>query len=76
QLLATFSQKHIPLQIHPPQSNPFLVHIQNTALNKLTKNNKPFFLILHPAAIHKPPHPDHITRLISQMSPFQTPFDN
>lgn len=33
----------MPLQIDAPQSNPLLVDMQNSALNKLSKNNKGFF---------------------------------
>ena len=43
QVLGTFSEKDMPLQIDAPQSNPLLVDMQNSALNKLSKNNKGFF---------------------------------
>ncbi len=43
QVLGTFSEKDMPLQIDAPQSNPLLVDMQNSALNKLSKNNKGSF---------------------------------
>ena len=66
----------MPLQIDAPQSNPLLVDMQNSALNKLSKNNKGFFLMVEGASIDKAAHPNDITGVMSEMSGFETAFDN
>ena len=76
QVLGTFSEKDMPLQIDAPQSNPLLVDMQNSALNKLSKNNKGFFLMVEGASIDKAAHPNDITGVMSEMSGFETAFDN
>ncbi|QQB98947.1 alkaline phosphatase [Staphylococcus saccharolyticus] len=75
-VLGTFSEKDMPLQIDAPKSNPLLVDMENSALNKLSKNNKGFFLMVEGASIDKAAHPNDITGVMSEMSGFETAFDN
>ncbi|MFN1222428.1 alkaline phosphatase, partial [Enterococcus faecium] len=51
QVLGLFSEKNIPLHIDAPQSNPLLVDMENSALSKLEKNDKGFFLMVEGASI-------------------------
>ena len=46
----------MPLQIDAPQSNPLLVDMENSALSKLEKNDKGFFLMVEGASIDKSGH--------------------
>ncbi|RNM39627.1 hypothetical protein EF900_19720, partial [Staphylococcus aureus] len=57
QVLGLFSEKDMPLQIDAPQSNPLLVDMENSALSKLEKNDKGFFLMVEGASIDKSGHP-------------------
>lgn len=75
-VLGTFSEKDMPLQIDAPKSNPLLVDMQNSALNKLNKNNKGFFLMVEGASIDKAAHPNDVTGVMSEMTGFENAFDN
>lgn len=76
QILGLFSEKDMPLQIDAPQENPLLVDMENSALSKLEKNNKGFFLMVEGASIDKSGHPNDITGVMSEMSGFEKAFQN
>jgi len=76
QVLGLFSEKDMPLQIDAPQENPLLVDMENSALSKLEKNNKGFFLMVEGASIDKSGHPNDITGVMSEMSGFEKAFQN
>ena len=64
----------MPLQIDAPQSNPLLVDMENSALSKLEKNDKGFFLMVEGASIDKSGHPNDITGVMSEMGGFEKAF--
>ena len=66
----------MPLQIDAPQSNPLLVDMENSALSKLEKNDKGFFLMVEGASIDKSGHPNDITGVMSEMGGFEKAFQN
>ncbi|MCT1756294.1 alkaline phosphatase [Staphylococcus haemolyticus] len=76
QVLGLFSEKDMPLQIDAPQSNPLLVDMENSALSKLEKNDKGFFLMVEGASIDKSGHPNDITGVMSEMGGFEKAFQN
>ncbi|MDK8288018.1 MAG: alkaline phosphatase [Staphylococcus lugdunensis] len=76
QVLGLFAEKDMPLQIDAPQQNPLLVDMENSALSKLEKNNKGFFLMVEGASIDKSGHPNDITGVMSEMSGFDKAFQN
>ncbi|MCE5154329.1 alkaline phosphatase [Staphylococcus hyicus] len=76
QVLGLFADKNMPLQIDAPKQNPLLSEMQETALNKLSKNKKGFFLMVEGASIDKQGHANDITGVMSEMSGFETAFEN
>ncbi|UWF57110.1 alkaline phosphatase [Staphylococcus hyicus] len=76
QVLGLFADKNMPLQIDAPKQNPLLSDMQDAALSKLSKNKKGFFLIVEGASIDKQGHANDITGVMSEMSGFETAFEN
>lgn len=76
QVLGLFADKNMPLQIDAPKQNPLLSDMQGAALDKLSKNKKGFFLMVEGASIDKQGHANDITGVMSEMSGFETAFDN
>ena len=54
------------------KSNPLLVDMENSALSKLEKNDKGFFLMVEGASIDKSGHPNDITGVMSEMGGFES----
>lgn len=76
QVLGLFAEKNMPLQIDAPQQNPLLADMEESALSKLEKNDKGFFLMVEGASIDKSGHPNDITGVMSEMSGFDKAFQN
>ena len=57
----------MPLQIDAPKKNPMLADMQQSALNKLEKNNNGFFLMVEGASIDKTAHANDVTGVMSEM---------
>lgn len=76
QVLGLFADKNMPLQIDAPKQNPLLSDMQDAALSKLSKNKKGFFLMVEGASIDKQGHANDITGVMSEMSGFETAFEN
>lgn len=76
QVLGLFTDKNMPLQIDAPKQNPLLSDMQDAALSKLSKNKKGFFLMVEGASIDKQGHANDITGVMSEMSGFETAFEN
>lgn len=76
QVLGLFADKNMPLQIDAPKQNPVLSDMQDAALSKLSKNKKGFFLMVEGASIDKQGHANDITGVMSEMSGFETAFEN
>ncbi|UXU57513.1 alkaline phosphatase [Staphylococcus agnetis] len=76
QVLGLFADKNMPLQIDAPKQNPLLSDMQDAALSKLSKNKKGFFLMVEGASIDKQGHANDITGVMSEMSGFESAFEN
>lgn len=76
QVLGLFADKNMPLQIDATKQNPLLSDMQDAALSKLSKNKKGFFLMVEGASIDKQGHANDITGVMSEMSGFETAFEN
>lgn len=76
QVLGLFSEEDMPLQIDAPNSNPLLVDMEKSALSKLEKNDKGFFLMVEGASIDKSAHPNDVTGVMSEMQGFDKAFSN
>ena len=76
QVLGLFADKNMPLQIDAPKQNPLLYDMQDAALSKLSKNKKGFFLMVEGASIDKQGHANDITGVMSEMSGFESAFEN
>src|SRR5699024_886753 len=75
QILGLFADKNMPLQVDAPDKNPKLIDMTETAVNKLQKNDKGFFLMVEGASIDKAGHPNDITGVMSEMEGFEKSFD-
>ncbi|MEJ7368349.1 alkaline phosphatase, partial [Staphylococcus epidermidis] len=64
------------LQIDAPKKNPMLADMQQSALNKLEKNNNGFFLMVEGASIDKTAHANDVTGVMSEMDGFNKAFEN
>ncbi|NJH99099.1 alkaline phosphatase [Staphylococcus hyicus] len=76
QVLGLFADKNMPLQIDAPKQTPLLSDMQDAALSKLSRNKKGFFLMVEGASIDKQGHANDITGVMSEMSGFETAFEN
>ncbi|QLK86857.1 alkaline phosphatase [Staphylococcus sp. 17KM0847] len=74
-VLGLFSEAHMPLQIDAPQDDPQLVDMQQAALERLSKNDQGFFLMVEGASIDKQGHANDITGVMSEMKSFEKAFD-
>src|SRR5699024_5555439 len=75
QILGLFADKNMPLQVDAPDKNHKLIDMTETAVNKLQKNDKGFFLMVEGASIDKAGHPNDITGVMSEMEGFEKSFD-
>lgn len=76
QVLGLFAEENMPLQIDAPKKNPMLDDMQQSALNKLEKNNNGFFLMVEGASIDKTAHANDVTGVMSEMDGFNKAFEN
>ncbi|PTJ80978.1 alkaline phosphatase, partial [Staphylococcus simulans] len=76
QVLGLFSEKNMPLQLDATKKNPLLVDMEKSALSKLEKNDKGFFLMVEGASIDNSAHPNDVTGVMSEMQGFDKAFSN
>lgn len=76
QLLGLFADKNMPLAIDAEEDQPELLDMQNAALERLSKNDKGFFLMVEGASIDKQGHANDITGVMSEMEGFEKAFAN
>ncbi|MGV3244867.1 alkaline phosphatase [Staphylococcus sp. 11261D007BR] len=76
QVLGLFSDKNMPLQIDAPDDDPRLSDMQSAALDRLSKNDKGFFLMVEGASIDKSGHANDVTGVMSEMDGFETAFED
>ncbi|ARJ50691.1 alkaline phosphatase [Staphylococcus lutrae] len=74
QLLGLFADKNMSLAIDAPKSQPQLIDMQQAALERLSKNDKGFFLMVEGASIDKQGHENDITGVLSEMQGFEKAF--
>ncbi|MCE4966505.1 alkaline phosphatase [Staphylococcus chromogenes] len=74
-VLGLFADKNMPLQIDAPDKNPLLVDMQQAALDKLSKNDKGFFLMVEGASIDKQGHANDVTGVMSEMESYEKAFE-
>lgn len=75
-VLGLFAEKNMSLQIDAPEKNPLLVDMQKAALNKLSKNDKGFFLMVEGASIDKQGHANDVTGVMSEMKSYEKAFEH
>ena len=75
-VLGLFAKKNMPLQIDAPEKNPLLVDMQKAALDKLSKNDKGFFLMVEGASIDKQGHANDVTGVMSEMKSYEKAFEH
>ena len=75
QVLGLFAEKNMPLQIDAPSDDPRLVDMQQSALDRLSKNDKGFFLMVEGASIDKQGHTNDVTGVMSEMEGFEKAFE-
>ena len=66
QVLGLFAKNDMPLNIDAPNKNPELVDMEKSALDRLSKNDKGFFLMVEGASIDKAGHPNDVTGVMSE----------
>ncbi|PCF60823.1 alkaline phosphatase [Staphylococcus delphini] len=76
QLLGLFADKNMPLEIDADDDQPELADMQNAALDRLSKNDKGFFLMVEGASIDKQGHSNDVTGVMSEMEAFEKAFAN
>ncbi|ERF47968.1 alkaline phosphatase [Staphylococcus arlettae] len=74
QVLGLFAKNDMPLNIDAPNKNPELVDMEKSALDRLSKNDKGFFLMVEGASIDKAGHPNDVTGVMSEMGGFEKAF--
>ena len=74
QVLGLFAKNDMPLSIDAPNKNPELVDMEKSALDRLSKNDKGFFLMVEGASIDKAGHPNDVTGVMSEMGGFEKAF--
>ncbi|WP_303267633.1 alkaline phosphatase [Staphylococcus aureus] len=75
-VLGLFADKNMPLAIDASKDEPSLADMQQSALNKLERNKKGFFLMVEGASIDKSAHSNDITGVMSEMEGFEKAFDD
>ncbi|MEM5613549.1 alkaline phosphatase [Staphylococcus pseudintermedius] len=73
-MLGLFADKNMPLAIDAEEDQPELLDMQNAALERLSKNDKGFFLMVEGASIDKQGHANDITGVMSEMEGFEKAF--
>ncbi|WRM72222.1 alkaline phosphatase [Staphylococcus aureus] len=68
--------KNMPLAIDASKDEPSLADMQQSALSKLERNKKGFFLMVEGASIDKSAHSNDITGVMSEMEGFEKAFDD
>ncbi|PCF63990.1 alkaline phosphatase [Staphylococcus intermedius] len=76
QLLGLFADENMSLEIDADNDQPELADMQNAALNRLSKNDKGFFLMVEGASIDKQGHSNDVTGVMSEMEAFEKAFAN
>lgn len=76
QLLGLFAEKNMPLAIDADDTQPELLDMENVTLERLSKNDKGFFLMVEGASIDKQGHANDITGVMSEMEGFEKAFAN
>ncbi|REI01127.1 alkaline phosphatase, partial [Staphylococcus felis] len=75
-VLGLFADKNMPLQIDAPDDDPRLADMQSAALDRLSQNDKGFFLMVEGASIDKAAHANDVTGVMSEMGGFEKAFDD
>lgn len=75
-MLGLFADKNMPLAIDASKDEPSLADMQQSALSKLERNKKGFFLMVEGASIDKSAHSNDITGVMSEMEGFEKAFDD
>ncbi|MCP8622075.1 alkaline phosphatase, partial [Acinetobacter baumannii] len=75
-VLGLFADKNMPLAIDASKDEPSLADMQQSALSKLERNKKGFFLMVEGASIDKSAHSNDITGVMSEMEGFEKAFDD
>lgn len=76
QVLGLFADKNMPLQIDAPDDDPSLKEMQQAALDRLSKNDEGFFLMVEGASIDKQGHSNDVTGAMSEMQGFEQAFED
>lgn len=74
-LLGLFADEGLPLFIDQSEEVPSLKDMTETALDKLSKNEEGFFLLIEGSQIDWAGHANDITSMMSEMSDFESAFE-
>lgn len=76
QVLGLFADENMPLQIDAPDDDPSLADMQKSALDRLSKDEDGFFLMVEGASIDKQGHTHDVTGVMSEMKGFEKAFED
>ncbi|RMI83741.1 alkaline phosphatase, partial [Staphylococcus pseudoxylosus] len=71
QILGTFADETLPYAIDRKTDTPSLKDMTSSAIQKMNKNDKGFFLMVEGSQIDKAAHPNDATGVMSEMEDFE-----